>query len=327
MSKKKLAALAAAVSAAVLLSGCETTDMQVGSPEAKTVATGSAAGSTTANANTTLEHCPAPLGTMSLQVDRDADWYTTLVNDYHLPPPVNLLRLLVQQSNCFVVVERSEAGMRAMDRERQLSDSGETRRGSHYHKGQVVAADYTMSPEITFSTDDAGGFGGLLGGLIGGRRGDAVAQLGANIQTKQASTMLTLIDNRSGVQVAASEGSAAKTDLNLFGSIAGAHGGGSVGGYTSTPQGKVIAAAFMDSYNQMVVSLRAYRAQNVQGQGLGGGGRLDVDGGEAPQQTYTPNTAPKKKLTAKQRRALQRQQQQQQQQQEEDDQGYDDQQQ
>jgi peptidoglycan hydrolase-like protein with peptidoglycan-binding domain len=35
----------------------------------------------------------------------------------------------------------------------------------------------------------------------------------------------------------------------------------------------------MDAYNQMVVALRNYKAQSVQGQGLGGGGRLGVDGG------------------------------------------------
>jgi len=47
----------------------------------------------------------------------------------------------------------------------------------------------------------------------------------------------------------------------------------------------VITAAFMDAYNQMVVALRNYKAQSVQGQGLGGGGKLGVDGGVAPSQT------------------------------------------
>lgn len=47
----------------------------------------------------------------------------------------------------------------------------------------------------------------------------------------------------------------------------------------------MITAAFMDAYNQMVVALRNYKAQSVQGQGLGGGGKLGVDGGVAPSQT------------------------------------------
>ena len=57
--------------------------------------------------------------------------------------------------------------------------------------------------------------------------------------------------------------------------------------------GKVISAAFMDAFNQMVISLRNYRAQTVQGQGLGGGGKLGVDGGATPQPTYTPQNAPR----------------------------------
>ncbi len=97
--------------------------------------------------------------------------------------------------------------------------------------------------------------------------------------------MLTLVDNRSGVQVSASEGSASKSDFAGLGKLIGNSAGGSLGGYQNTPEGKVIAAAFMDAYNQMVVSLRNYKAQSVQGQGLGGGGRLTVDGSAAPSQT------------------------------------------
>jgi len=191
------------------------------------------------------------------------------------------------------VVERGAAGMRAMSRERELMQSGEMRGGSNFGRGQMVASDYALSPEIVFSADNAGGIGGVLGGLIGGGRGRAIAAVGGGLQTREASAMLTLVDNRSGVQVAASEGSASKTDLNLFGGLFGGGGGAGLGGYTNTPQGKVITAAFMDAYNQMVRSLRNYRAQSVQGQGLGGGGRLGVDGGTAPSQTYTPENAPR----------------------------------
>ena len=293
MLNKKLAVLAAAA-AAMLLAGCETTDMKMGSQDAKTVATGSAAGAATSGESGALEKCASPLGTVSLVENQSAGWYTILTGEYKLPPTSNLLRLLVQQSNCFVVVERGAAGMRAMNRERDLMKSGEMRQGSNFGGGQMVASDYGLSPEIVFSTDNAGGIGGVLGGLIGGGRGRALAALGGGLQTRQASAMLTLVDNRSGVQVAASEGSASKSDLNLFGGLVGTSGAGGLGGYTSTPQGKVISAAFMDAFNQMVRSLRNYRAQTVQGQGLGGGGRLGVDGGATPQQTYTPQNAPTK---------------------------------
>jgi len=278
--------------AALVLCGCATTDMQMGSSSAKTMATGSAAGSATSGESGQLEHCEAPLGTVSLIENVNAGWYTVLTGEYRLPPTSNLLRLLVQQSNCFVVVERSAPGMNAMTRERALMQSGEMRSGSNFGRGQMVASDYGLSPEIVFSNSDAGGIGGALGGLVGGGRGRALAAVGGSLQTKEASALLTLIDNRSGVQVAASEGSASKTDFGGFGGLGGSRGAGGLGGYTNTAQGKVIAAAFMDAFNQMVRSLRNYKAQTVRGQGLGGGGRLGVDGGAAPSQTYVPAEQP-----------------------------------
>jgi len=282
---------AALVAGALLVAGCQTTDMQMGSQGAKTVATGAAAGDASANASSSLEKCPAPLGTVSLIENQSAGWYTILRNEYKLPPTANLLRLLIQQSNCFVVVERGAAGMNAMTRERALMQSGEMRQGSNFGGGQMVASDYGLSPEIVFNNNNAGGMGGALGGLVGGRYSGVLAAVGGNMQTKEASTLLTLIDNRSGVQVAASEGSASKTDFGAFGSVFGGSAAGGLGGYTNTAQGKVISAAFMDAFNQMVVALRNYKAQTVQGQGLGGGGRLGVDGAAAPSQTSAPGAA------------------------------------
>jgi len=84
-----------------------------------------------------------------------------------------------------------------------------------------------------------------------------------------------LIDNRSGVQVSASTGSAKNYDMRVFG---GLFSGGlaGAGGYSNTPEGKIVSAAFVDSYNQMVKSLRNYKAQEVQG-GSGTGGKLKVN--------------------------------------------------
>lgn len=266
---------AAATAIGLMLSGCVSTGMQMGNPEAKTVATGSAAGAAVQGESAALEKCNEPLGTVSLIENQSAGWYTILRSEYRLPPTANLLKLLVQQSNCFVVVERGGAGMAAMSRERQLEQSGELRSGSKFGKGQMVSSDYGLSPEIVFSQSDTGGAAAALGGLLGGRGGRAVGLLGGGVKTREASALLTLIDNRSSVQVAASEGSASKTDWHGFGALFGGAAGAGLGGYTNTPQGKVIAAAFMDAYNQMVRSLRHYKAQEVKG-GLGKGGRLKV---------------------------------------------------
>jgi curli biogenesis system outer membrane secretion channel CsgG len=266
-----------AIAALGFLSACQAPPMQMGDPNAKTVATGSAAGSTTAGANNGLERCAAPLGTISLIENVNAPWYYTLTNDYRLPPTAGLLRLMIQQSNCFVVVERGASGMAAMNRERDLQNSGQMRAGSNFGGGQMVSSDFGLSPEITFSARDTGGVGGALGGLIGGGAGRALAVIGAQTKTREASVLLTMIDNRSSVQIAASEGSASKTDFGGFGALFGVSGAGGLGAYTNTPQGKVIAAAFMDAYNGMVISLRQYKMQQVQG-GLGMGGQLPVDG-------------------------------------------------
>ena len=160
----RLGCAVAAIAGVALLAGCETTQMKMGSEDAKTVATGSAAGSASSGVNTALERCASPLGTVSLVENETAGWYTILRNEYRLPPTANLLRLMIQQSNCFIVVERGAAGMRAMSRERELMQSGQMRGGSNFGGGQMVASDYGLSPEIIFSEDNTGGGMAALGG-------------------------------------------------------------------------------------------------------------------------------------------------------------------
>ena len=96
-----------------------------------------------------------------------------------------------------------------------------------------------------------------------------------------AATVIMEEINRSGVQLAAAEGTAKNTDFALFGASYGWAAGGAAGGYSSTPEGKIIIAAFADSYNQLVKVVRNYRAQTVKG-GLGTGGALGVQGGFTP---------------------------------------------
>jgi len=267
------------VLAALALVGCES--MNMGSQKAKTVATGAAGGADAENANVQLERCDSALGTISLVENVNAGWYTILTREYRLPPSAQLLRLMIQQSNCFIVVERSAAGMQAMQRERALMGMGEMRGGSNMGGGQMVASDYSLSPEIIFSQRGTSNVGAGLGGIIG----SVLGLVAGSMTSSDASVMLTLVDNRSGVQVSASEGSARNTNFGGLLGLFGSSGGGVMGAYNRTPEGKVIVAAFMDGYNNMVNSLRNYRAQTVKGQGLGGGGRLAVDGGAAPSRT------------------------------------------
>ncbi|MDH5204551.1 MAG: peptidoglycan-binding protein [Hylemonella sp.] len=257
----RTSALGASVCAILLLSGCDSMP-KVG---------GSAAGSS-AEGNNELERCDQTMGTVTIVERSNEPWYRQLRRNYKLDSTVPLMRLMIQQSNCFVIVERGRA-MNNMMQERALAQSGEMRADSKFGKGQMVAADYTLTPSINFS-EDTGGLMGGVAGLLPGTLGK-VGRLAGKLKFKEASTTLLLTDNRSGVQLAAAEGQASKTDFGAWGKVFGGAGAAGLGGYTKTPEGKVIAGAFADAYNQMVIAVRNYKAQEVKG-GLGKGGAMKV---------------------------------------------------
>ena len=263
------------LAAALALSAAPLAAQEIGGG-AKGAVSGAAGGANAEGANSALERCDQSLGTIGVVEDQTAGWYRTL-QSYKLGSTVPVLRMMIQQSNCFVVVERG-AAMHNMNVERQLQKSGEMREGSNFGAGQMVAADYTMNPSIQFS-QNTGGMGGALGGLS--RSLGVLSALAGGIKTNEASTTLIMIDNRSGVQLAAAEGTAKNTDFAMFGAAYGWAGAGAAGGYSSTPEGKIIIAAFADSYNQLVKVVRNYKPQTVKG-GLGTGGALGVQGGTTP---------------------------------------------
>jgi curli biogenesis system outer membrane secretion channel CsgG len=235
-------------------------------------ASGSASGSNSNGANSQLQHCDHTIGTLAIEEDQAAPWYTYLYSQYQLPSTVPLLRLIVQQSNCFVIVDRGRA-FNTMMGERSLAQSGELRAGSRFGKGQMVSADYSMSPSINFSQQGGQGVGAALGFVPG--VGGLLSVAAAGMKSNSASTTLLLVDNRSGVQLSAAQGSAKNWDFAGLGGLIGSGGAGGIGGYSSTPEGKIITAAFIDSYNQMVIATKDYKAQTVKG-GLGKGGNLPV---------------------------------------------------
>ncbi|WP_422823934.1 hypothetical protein [Variovorax robiniae] len=244
-----------------------------GSP---TAVTGGAAGSTSAGANSSLVRCDEPLGTLAVDDGRGKDWYASFGAATQITSIEPLLRVAVQQSNCFVITSignnRLDSKLSGItDKQR---NSGEYRAGSNQQKGQRVAADYFLEPSIVIDNDSTGKMVGSLGGLLPGNFG-TVARAAGSMETKVSVVTLALHDVRSSVQIASAEGNAS---ANSFGAAMGAFGGtagGSLGGFSRTPAGKATVAAFMDAYNNMVVSLRNYKAQDVKG-GLGRGGRLKV---------------------------------------------------
>lgn len=204
---------------------------------------------------TTVEHCDKPLGTLAVTENSST---TAALQGYGLGSTASVLRIMIQQSNCFQIVERG-AAMANLQEERALAASGEMQGGSNIGKGQLQAADFVMTPGVQFAANDTGGIGGALttfGGHLLGGLGAVAGSIAGGLKFKEAQTSLIIADVRSGIQVAAEQGVAKKTDFSLSGSSWGGGSYGSLGGYTNTPEGKMVAASLLDNYNRIVQKIR-----------------------------------------------------------------------
>jgi len=183
-----------------------------------------------------LEHCDKAMG--ALTVVEPQDYVAQSLSRYGLESPTGLIRMMVQQSNCFLVVERG-IGMQNMMQERALQESGELRQNSNMGGGQMISADFILTPAVVFSENNAGGVGGALGGLLGGKSGSVLGAVAGGLKFKEAQTSMLVADARSGLQVAAAEGSSKKADLRLGAALFGGGAAGGLGGYANTNEGKV----------------------------------------------------------------------------------------
>lgn len=196
-----------------------------------------------------LERCSAKLGTLA--VTEPQDYMMKALAQYSLPSPTQMIRLIIQQSGCFAVVERGLAMQNVMQ-ERALADGGQLRSNQNMGRGQMVTADFVLTPDVMFKNNNAGGLGGLgaLFGPIG-------AVVGGSIKFKNAQVTLTMADTRSGIQVAAATGASESTDFGIGGALGGSGGALGLGAYENTAEGKVVAMAFLDAYNQLVKSVKS----------------------------------------------------------------------
>ena len=80
-----------------------------------------AAGTQGAKGAKGLEHCDKPMGAVA--VVEPQDQILTFLHNYNLQSPVGLIRMMIQQSNCFIVVERG-SGMQNAMQERAPRDTG-----------------------------------------------------------------------------------------------------------------------------------------------------------------------------------------------------------
>jgi len=203
---------------------------------------------------TEIPHCVRKLGTLSITNGDDPRGW----NQYNLAPPEKLLRVIVQRSGCFNLVDRG-AGLNAAATERDIGGNLGLQRGSNVGKGQIKAADYVLVAEVQASNGDAGGsaLAGIAGGLIGGRVGGIVG--GIKTRKIEANTVLSLTNVRTTETVSVQDGYAVKNDVS-FGAGGGLGGwggfGGAVGGgYEDTDTGRIVTLAFIQAYSKMVGEL------------------------------------------------------------------------
>jgi curli biogenesis system outer membrane secretion channel CsgG len=248
--------IALAAGAAITVGACSSTQLGGGG----SLVQGSAGETGSTDATKGLERCSEPLGTVTLDESNVPSGYYQSYWGNNVNSTIPMFRLLAAQSGCFALVERGKA-FDLLENERRLSQGGQLQQGSNIGDGQLVAADYVLRPEIVVSDTDAGGLGGALGGLVGnsfGGIGNTISSLAGSVKFSDAQTLIYVVDVRTGLQKGIAEGSARTSDFGArIGFLGGLPGWGSLSGYTSTNQGKVVTASYLDAYNGLVRQLRA----------------------------------------------------------------------
>ena len=205
-----------------------------------------------------VPHCTRKLGTVSVMDGDDPSGWT----QFQLAGPQKLLKVLVQRSGCFNLVDRG-SGLSAAQRERDIGGGLGLQRRSNVGQGQIKAADYVLVAEVQAANRNSGGsaVGGGIGGLIGGRFG----ALAGGIRTRkmEANTVLSLTNVRTTETIAVQDGYAAKNSVSFGGGGgAGFFGAGAAavgGGYDNTDIGRIVTLAFIQAYSKMVTDLGLVR--------------------------------------------------------------------
>jgi curli biogenesis system outer membrane secretion channel CsgG len=211
---------------------------------------------------TDVPRCTRKLGTVSVMDGDDPSGWT----QFQLTGPQKLIKVLVQRSGCFNLVDRG-SGLSAAQRERDIGGDLGLQRRSNVGQGQIKAADYVLVAEVQASNRNSSGsgIGAGLGGLVGGRFGGLVGGIGS--KKMEANTVLSLTNVRTTETIAVQDGYAVKNSLSFGGGGGmGFFGGGAAavgGGYDNTDIGRIVTLAFIQAYSKMVTDLGLVRPGSV----------------------------------------------------------------
>jgi Curli production assembly/transport component CsgG len=252
MNRRLLASVS--ILAGIVMIGCSPMEEGKGG----TVVQGSAGPQGGQGASPTLVKCESPVAVVSV-VDNPRG-YSYSGRYPNLPEsPVPLVRLMLQQSGCFRIVDRA-AGLNATRSEMDLATEGITRPAEALKKQQGIVAQYTITPNLIFSENNAGqDLAGVFSAIPGL---DKFAGVASNVRFKEAQVTFFLTDNETTEQLAASEGSARAADLGAGGVLLGRVGGGAAG-WSNTNEGKVIAAAMQNGLNKLVPQVQQLVAKQL----------------------------------------------------------------
>jgi len=285
-----------------LLGGCASAPERPAAP----ASTGAAGGGAAVGADASLQQCDNPVGTVRLQdgmkssdttnsqaaANANIESVRLLLRDVgslfgpkkegaDVSGALESMRLLIQQSNCFVIVDRGRDEGAASDEKRRNMTNPNVRDNPDKARAQEIEADYVLRGTI-IGLEQSKSSGFNLGGFLPGKLGAAAGAVGSNSSVSDARVQLVLSSIASNAQVAVSQGQGSATNtkmaVNVLGLVSGRGAGG--GGFSSeekTSAQTVILQAFADAYNKLVPAMRNYKMQTIKG-GLGGGGTLTMQG-------------------------------------------------
>ncbi len=229
---------------------------QVATGQGGSVVSGSAGPAGSQSQAGQLVRCTQPVAMVAVNENPRGYAYASSGRYPNLPEsPVPLVRLMLQQTGCFRVVDRF-LGLGATRQEVDLQNEGLTRKGSTVNpRGQVIESQLAITPNLVFSETNAGG---VIAGIV-----SMIPVIGpyagalSGLKFAEAQVTLLVTDNQTTEQLIAAEGSARAADTGIGGMVFGKLGGAGGMGWSNTNEGKVVAAALLDAVNKVAQQAQA----------------------------------------------------------------------